>query len=154
MGRSSGNFTLCERKASFPLLSLRRGGAKRRGGQILPFSETNIGNQVTRPARKTRFDILAFEADGCSAKPRCIDIFEHVDVDDRIEMVRDLAGDQWHGAAPRADVKRGSPGSEDVLRHERGVTNRNRQPGVRVRSPDASVLDAEGTTAGARRNLG
>jgi len=69
-------------------------------------------------------------------------------------MVRDLAGDQRHGAAPRADVKRGSPGSEDVLRHERGVTNRNRQPGVRVRSPDASVLDAEGTTAGARRNLG
>src|SRR5258706_1158633 len=109
MGHSWGNFTPAERKASFPLLYLRRGGAKRRGGQVLPVGEANIGNPVTRPARKTRFDILAFEADGCPAKPRCNDIFEHVDVDDRIEMVGDLAGDERHRAAPRADVKPGSP---------------------------------------------
>src|SRR6266705_3275496 len=104
MERSSGDFTLCERKASFPLLYLRRGGAKRRGGRLLPVDEANIGNPVTLSACKTRFDILAFEADGCSTKPRCSDIFEHVDVDDRIETARDLAGNQRHGAAPRADV--------------------------------------------------
>src|SRR5712691_12455655 len=154
MGRSSGNFTLCERKASFPLLYLRRGGAKRRGGQVLPVGEANIGDPVTLPARKTGFDILAFEADGCSTKPRCIDIFEHVDVDDRIEMLRDLAGDERHGAAPRAHVKRGRPSSESVLRHERGISNRDRQPGIWVRSPDSSVLHAESATARARRNLG
>src|SRR6266487_4934717 len=62
--------------------------------------------------------------------------------------------DQRHGAAPRADVKRGSPGSEGVLRHERGITNSDRQPRTWVRSPDASVLDAEGATARARRNFG
>lgn len=69
-------------------------------------------------------------------------------------MVRDLAGDQRHGAAPRADVKRGSPGSERVLRHERGIANGDRQPGIGIRSPDAAVLDAERATARARRNLG
>src|SRR5438105_2083938 len=69
-------------------------------------------------------------------------------------MVRDLAGDQRYGAAPRADVKRRSPSSEGVLRHERGVANSDRQPGIGVRSPDAAVLDAERATARARRNLG
>ena len=69
-------------------------------------------------------------------------------------MVCDLAGDQRHGTAPRADVKRGGPSSEGVLRHERGIANRDRQPRTWVRSPDASVLDAESTTARARRNLG
>ena len=119
----------------------------------MPVDEANIGNPVTLPARKTRFDILAFEADGCSTKPRCIDIFEHVDVDDRIEMIRDLAGDQRHRAAPRADVKRRGPGPEGVLRHQRGITNSDRQPGIGVRSPDASVLRAKSATARARRNL-
>src|SRR6266581_1153562 len=134
--------------------SPRRGGAKRRGGQVLPAGEANIGDPVTPSARKTRFNILAFEADGCSAKPRCIDIFEHVDVDDCIEMVRDLARNQRYGAAPRANVKRGSVGSEGVLRHERGITNSDRQPRTWVRSPDSSVLHAKSTTARARRNLG
>src|SRR5882672_1631173 len=69
-------------------------------------------------------------------------------------MVRDLAGDQRHGAAPRADVKRGCPSPEGVPRHERGITNSDRKPGIGVRSPDAAVLDAEGTTARACRNLG
>src|SRR5260221_13272453 len=117
MGISWGNYTLAEIMTSFPFLYLRRGGGKRRGGLILPVDEANIGDPVTRSARKTRFDILAFEADGCPAKPRCIDIFEHVDIDDRIEMFRDLACNQRHGAAARADVKRGSPGPESVLRH-------------------------------------
>ena len=98
----------------------------------MPVDEANIGDPVTRPARKTRFDILAFEADGCSTKPRCIDIFEHVDVDDRIEMVCDLAGNERHCTAPRADVKRGGPGSEGVLRHQRGITNSDREPGLWV----------------------
>ncbi len=120
----------------------------------MPVGNANIGDPVTYSARKTRFDILTFEADGCSTKPRCIDIFEHVDVDDRIEMVCDLAGDQWHGAAPRADVKRGSPGPEGVLRYERGITNSDRKPSFWVRSPDAAVLDTEGATARARGNLG
>src|SRR5712692_6532588 len=69
-------------------------------------------------------------------------------------MIRDVAGNQRHGTAPRANVKRGSPGSEGVLRHERGIPNSDRQSGIWVRSPDSSVLDAERTTARARRNLG
>jgi len=69
-------------------------------------------------------------------------------------MLRDLAGNQRHGAAPRADVKRGGPSPEGILRHKRGITNSDRQPGIGVRSPDAAVFDAEGTAARARRNLG
>ena len=116
--------------------------------------EANIGDPVARSARETRFNIFTLEVGGGPAKPRWVDIFKHVDVDDRVEMVCDLTGDQRHGTAPRADMKRGSPGSEGVLRHERGITNSDRQPGIGVRSPDTSVLDAEGTTARARRNLG
>src|SRR6266571_714739 len=138
----------------FPLLYLRRGGAKRRGGQVLPVDEANIGDPVTLSARETRFNIFAFEVSGGPMKPRWVDILEHVDVDDRIEMVCDLAGNQRHGAALRADVKRGSPGPEGVLRYERGITNSDRQPGIGVRSPDAAVVHAERTTARARRNLG
>ena len=51
-------------------------------------------------------------------------------------------------------MKRRGPGPEGVLRHQRGITNSDRQPGIGVRSPDAAVLDAERTTARARRNLG
>src|SRR2546426_7972047 len=134
--------------------SPRRGGAKRRGGQGLTVGEANIGDPVALSARETRFNIFAFEISGGPAKPGRVDIFEHVDVDDRIEMVCDLASNQRHGTTPQADVKRGSPSPESVLRHERGITNRDRQPGIGVRSPDASVLNAEGTTAHARRNLG
>ena len=68
-------------------------------------------------------------------------------------MVRDLTGDQRHGTAPRADVKRRGPGPEGVLRHQRGITNSDRQPRFWVRSPHASVLYAESATARARRNL-
>ena len=79
------------------------------------FSDANVGDPVTRSASKTRFDILAFEVSSGSAKPRLVDVFEHVDVDDCIEMVRYFAGNQRHGPALRADVKRGSPSSEGVL---------------------------------------
>src|SRR6266699_1033529 len=83
-GVHPGNFTLCKRKASFPLLILRRGGAKRRGGvpsspkrggakrrggQVLPVDEANIGDPVTRSAGETRFNIFAFEVGGGPAKP-------------------------------------------------------------------------------------
>src|SRR6267143_5660701 len=162
MGRSWGDSTARRREVqffpssggAFVPSSPRRGGAKRRGGQVWPVGNANIGDPVTRSARETRFNIFTFEVSRGPAKPCWVYILEHVDVDDRIEMVRDLARDQRHGAAPRADVKRGCPSPEGVLRHERGITNSDRQPRTWVRSPDASVLDAEGATARARRNLG
>jgi len=68
-------------------------------------------------------------------------------------MVRDLVRDQWHGAAPRADVKRAVRVPRRYF--DTSAASRTATPAwLRVRSPDASVLDAEGTTAGARRNLG
>jgi len=51
-------------------------------------------------------------------------------------------------------VKRGSPSPESVLRYERVITNRDRQLGIWVRSPDSSMLDAEGAAARTCRNLG
>ncbi len=120
MGRSPGEFYAGQAKGVTSPPVFKEGGAKRRGGQVLPVGEANISNPVTRPARKTRFNIFAFEVSGGSAKPRWVDIFEHVDVDDRIEMVRDLAGNQRHGAAPRADVKRSSPGPEGIPRRNLG----------------------------------
>ena len=56
------------------------------------FADPNIGDPVTLSARKTRFNVFAFEVSGSSAKPRLLDILQHVDVDDCIEMIRDFAG--------------------------------------------------------------
>jgi hypothetical protein len=49
--------------------SPRRGGAKRRGGQVFPCGDVNIRDPVTLSARETRFNIFAFEASGDPAKP-------------------------------------------------------------------------------------
>ena len=68
-------------------------------------------------------------------------------------MIRDFAGNERHGAAARADVKRGCSSFEGVLGHERGIANSDRQPGFWVGCPDTTVLDAERTAACARRNL-
>ena len=73
------------------------------------------------PTREPGFDVFAVEVRGGSAKPRRVDIFQHVDVDHRIYMVRDLTRDQWHCAAATTDMKGGGAGSEYVLRHERRV---------------------------------
>src|ERR1700676_1190185 len=50
-------------------------------------------------------------------------------------------------------MKGGSTRSEGVLRHERGITNSDRQTGFWVGCPDATVLDAERATALARRDV-
>jgi hypothetical protein len=55
------------------------------------FSNANFSDPVTLSARKTRFNIFAFEVSSGSAKPRRVHVFEHVDVDDSIEMVRYFA---------------------------------------------------------------
>ena len=59
----------------------------------MPVGQLNIGDPVARSARETRFNIFTFEVGGGPAKPRGVDILEHVDVDDRVEMVCDLTGD-------------------------------------------------------------
>src|SRR5205807_2371499 len=120
----------------------------------IPLDDANVGDPVTLSARKTRFDIFAFEAGGGSSEPRFLNVLQYVDVDNRVETIRDFAGNQRHGATARADVKRGRPGTEDVLRYERGIANDDRQPGVRIGCPDAPMLEAERTAACPRRNLG
>ena len=50
-------------------------------------------------------------------------------------------------------MKGGSTRSEGVLRHERGITDSDRQPGFWVGCPDTTVLDAERATARARRDV-
>src|SRR5262249_13610945 len=84
---------------------------------------------------------------------RWIHVFEHVDVDDRIRVAVDLARDDRHCAAARANVKRRGLRTESVRRHERAIADRHGEPSPRVRRPDAAVLDAEAAPAGAGRNL-
>ena len=59
----------------------------------VPFrDDADVGDPVMFPPRKTGFGIFALESNGGSVKPRWVDIFQHVDVDNRIEMIPDFAG--------------------------------------------------------------
>src|SRR4029453_7219421 len=111
-------------------------------------------NPVTASAGGAGLNIFIFKAGGGSTKPRLIDILEHIDVDDRIEPLRDLAGNEWYRAAARADVKLGSLGAERVRGYECGIANRDDEPGVWIRCPDTTMLDAKRTAVCARRNFG
>src|SRR5437762_2891519 len=120
----------------------------------IALSDANVGDPVALSARKTRFDIFAFEVRGGAVKPRFLNVLQCVDIDNRVETIRDFAGHQRHGAAARANVERCRSGTKRVLRHERAIANDDRQPGFRMGCPDAAVLDAERTAACPRRNFG
>jgi hypothetical protein len=79
------------------------------------FRNANISDPITRPACQARCNVFAFEVGGSVAQPRWVDILQHVDVDYCIEVIRDFAGYQGYGAAPRANVKRGSSRAEGIL---------------------------------------
>ena len=112
----------------------------------------NIGDPVMHSARKAGFNIFASEVGGCSVQPRLVDILQRIDVDNCIKIIRDFAGNERHGAAARADVKRGGPGRKGIFRHERWLVNGDRQSGFWVGCPDAAVFDAERTAACTRRD--
>src|SRR6266699_1771647 len=63
-----GAFVPSSRGAVIPSSS-RRGGAKRRGGQILRVGDANISDPVARSACETRFNIFALEVSGGPTKP-------------------------------------------------------------------------------------
>jgi hypothetical protein len=54
--------------------------------------DADVGDPVMFPPRKTGFNIFALESNGGSVKPRLVDIFQHVNVDNGIEMIPDFAG--------------------------------------------------------------
>jgi hypothetical protein len=84
-------------------------------GSEATFGNPNIADPVTPSARKASVNIFAFEVGGCKAQPRAVDVLEHVDVYNCIEMIVYFAGDQRNGAATCADMKGRCPGSERVL---------------------------------------
>src|SRR5215475_7124386 len=137
------------------IASLSVSVARRMFGMICgPCADAHVGDPVALSARQAGFDVLAFEVGGAAAQARRVDIFQRVHVDHRVQASRDFAGHQRHGPAGRADVERGGPRSESVVRHPRAVANEDRKPGARVRRPHAAMLEAERTAAGARRNRG
>src|SRR6478672_1225272 len=75
----------------------------------------DIGDPIALPARETRSQVFALETRVYPIEPRGIDVFEGVHIDDGIQMVFDLAGDNRYGAAARADVKRCSAGTESIF---------------------------------------
>lgn len=78
---------------------------------------------------------------------------QRVDADYGIGSSVDVAGNDRDDTALRADVKLSRLRPEDVARDIRWVGNDHGQAAGRTRSPHASVFGAEGTRAGARRNL-
>ncbi len=68
-------------------------------GLSATFGNANIGDPVTTSARKTGLDIFAFEGGGGVAQQRLVDVLEDIDVDNCIEMIRDFARNERHGAA-------------------------------------------------------
>src|SRR5208283_2776337 len=103
----------------------------------------NIRDPVALSAFQAGLNIFTFEASCRLTNTRSIDILKRVDIDDRVRAIVDLAGDEWHRSATRANVKRGGTGFEGVLRHEQGVADRGSQACRRIRCPHAAVLHAE-----------
>jgi len=66
--------------------SPRRGGAKRRGGQVWPVGNANIGDPLRALPRETKINISPSKS-AWPGEAVLVYILEHVDVDDRIEMV-------------------------------------------------------------------
>src|SRR5436190_9205474 len=122
-------------------------------GSVTNFGNPDIGNPFTLSARQTGFNIFALEIGGRDAHPRSVEVLEHVDIYNCIETIGNLAADKRHRAATRADMKERRAGTERILRHERGIANGDCKPGVRIRCPRPTVLDAESTTACAYGNL-
>jgi hypothetical protein len=79
------------------------------------FDNANTGDPVAGSAPKPGFHVFAFEVGARAAQFTLIDILQYVYIDDSIEMIRDLAGNEGHGAAARADVKQGRSRSKGVL---------------------------------------
>lgn len=57
-----------------------------------PFGNANIGDPITASARKAGFNVFAFEVGASPVQTRLVDILQHVDVDNCIEVIRDFAG--------------------------------------------------------------
>ena len=115
--------------------------------------DSNIGDPVALSAREARFNVFSLKVGRRSTKPRLIDILEHIDVDNRVELVPDFTRDERHAATARANVERGRACSEHIPRHERRIASRDSQCRFWIGSPDTAVLNTEGATACPSRNF-
>jgi hypothetical protein len=77
--------------------------------------DPNIRDPVAPSAPQTRLNIFTFEVCRGLAKTRLVDILKCVDIDDSVQMIVDLTGDEWYRSATRTNVKRGGSSSEGVL---------------------------------------
>jgi hypothetical protein len=85
---------------------------------------------------------------------RAVNALERVDADDGIDLPIDLARNDGDDTAPRANVELGRLRAEGITRNTGWISNYYAKRTGGARSPHASVLGAEGATAGARWNLG
>ena len=83
-----------------------------------------------------------------------VDGLERVDAHDGIDCPIDLARDQGHDTALRANVELGRLGTEDIARNTARIGNCHAERTGGTGSPYAPVLDAERAGAGSGRDLG
>ena len=76
--------------------------------------ELNARNPVLLPARESRFNAFAVKSGRYPTQPRLFDVRQYVDVNDPIDVIRDFAGDQWHGPAAGTDMECGRPGAKGI----------------------------------------
>ena len=60
------------------------------GGLGAAFDNADIGDPVALAACKARLDALTLEVGGRWSEPRMLDVFQHTDVDYRIEIAEDV----------------------------------------------------------------
>src|SRR6185436_10860191 len=117
------------------------------------FNIPDTRDPVALPSCETNFFAFSVEVHRCMANERWRYTIKGVDADHCVGLIVDLAGDHRHDAIARADMEHGRACSEFIPGYECWLLDLHGQRAVRIGRPDASVLGAERTTAGARRNF-
>ena len=115
--------------------------------------DINIANPITRSAREARFNLLSFKVRTFPVNERLINTLERIDVDHRVSSISNLAGNERHHPASRADVKRRGLRSKSAFRGSPPVANFHVQCCCRLRCPHAAVPRAKRAVARARRDV-
>ena len=118
------------------------------------FDVLDIGNPVALPSREARLFPFTIEACRRTTQERLINAFERIDADDRVKMVVDPAGDDWHYAAAGAGVELRGSGTECVLGDDGRILDHYLESAVWSGGPYAIVLDTKRAGASASRDFG
>jgi hypothetical protein len=83
-------------------------------GLGLGITELDTADPVALAPGKAIILTFSVEGHGSALKERRVDILKCIDTDDRVDAPVNVAGDNWHDAATRADMKLGGLRPEGI----------------------------------------